>query len=84
MEGAEFKSHLLNSLCSCKYRFPPSCTLYVVSLHCMCGCRWASSSVLHVANMCRDIPMSQDELQFLIEKILRCVIEHHEVKSPHF
>ena len=24
--------------------------------------------------------MSQDELQFLIEKILRCVIERHEVK----
>ena len=27
--------------------------------------------MLHVANMCRDIPMSQEEMQFLIEKILR-------------
>jgi len=50
MEGAEYKSHLLNSLCSC---------------------RWAPSSVLHVTNMCREIPMTSDELQFLIEKILR-------------
>ena len=38
---------------------------------CTCVCRWSSSSVLHVANMCRDIPMSQEEMQFLIEKILR-------------
>ena len=35
------------------------------------GCRWDTSCVLHVTDTCREIPMSEDELKFLIQKILQ-------------
>ncbi len=35
------------------------------------GCRWDPSCVLHVTDMCKDIAMSEDELKFLIQKILQ-------------
>ena len=81
MEGEVFKSHLLNSLCSCRCVMCGACVCVClcvcvcVCVHvCVCGicvCRWAPNSVLHVANMCRDISMTLEEMQFLIEKILR-------------
>ncbi|XP_041370521.1 Fanconi anemia group I protein-like [Gigantopelta aegis] len=50
MKGSEYKSHLLNSICSSK---------------------WAPASVIHLAAMLRDVPLSLDELRFVIKKILR-------------
>lgn len=50
IKGSELKSHLINSLCSC---------------------RWAPSVALHMASLFKDIVMSQEELKFLIQKILR-------------
>ncbi|XP_048585448.1 Fanconi anemia group I protein isoform X2 [Nematostella vectensis] len=50
MSGSEYKSQLLNTLCSS---------------------RWDPQCVVHLAAMFRDIPMSSDELRFVIEKILR-------------
>ena len=39
-------------------------------LNSLFGCRWDPSCVLHVADMCKDIPMIEEELEFLIQKIL--------------
>ena len=40
-------------------------------LNSLCGCRWDTGCVQHIAHMCQEIPMTSDELEFLIEKILR-------------
>ncbi|XP_048249251.1 Fanconi anemia group I protein-like isoform X2 [Haliotis rufescens] len=50
MKGSEYKSHVLNKVCSCK---------------------WNPQSVLHLAAMFRDVPLTQDELKFVLEKVLR-------------
>lgn len=42
-------------------------------LNSLCGCRWDTACVQHVAHMCQEIPMDTEELEFLINKILRCV-----------
>ena len=40
--------------------------------------RWEPSCVLYIADMCKDISMTSEELEFLIQKILRymyiCII----------
>ena len=41
-------------------------------LNSLCGCRWDEGCVQHIAHICEEIPMSSEELEFLIEKILRC------------
>ena len=38
-------------------------------------CRWDAGSVVHLAAMFKDVPMTQDELQFVIEKLLRLLGE---------
>lgn len=40
-------------------------------LNSLCGCRWDPECVQHIAHMCQEISMNSEELQFLIEKILR-------------
>ncbi len=42
-------------------------------LNSLCGCRWEEGEgcVQHIAHMSQEIPMSSDELEFLIDKILR-------------
>ncbi|XP_046558181.1 Fanconi anemia group I protein-like [Haliotis rubra] len=50
MKGSEYKSHVLNTVCSCK---------------------WNPQSVLHLAAMFRDVPLTQEELKFVVEKVLR-------------
>ncbi|XP_010002365.1 PREDICTED: Fanconi anemia group I protein, partial [Chaetura pelagica] len=37
----------------------------------LCSSRWDPQSVIHLANMFRDIPLSGEELQFVVEKVLR-------------
>lgn len=45
-------------------------------LNSLFGCRWDPSCVLPVIDMCKDITMIDDELKFLIQKILQYVITH--------
>ncbi|NWU81306.1 FANCI protein, partial [Onychorhynchus coronatus] len=37
----------------------------------LCSSKWDPQCVIHLANMFRDIPLSGEELQFVVEKILR-------------
>ncbi|XP_059680182.1 Fanconi anemia group I protein isoform X2 [Gavia stellata] len=37
----------------------------------LCSSKWDPRSVIHLANMFRDIPLSGEELQFVMEKVLR-------------
>ncbi|NWR58230.1 FANCI protein, partial [Bucorvus abyssinicus] len=37
----------------------------------LCSSKWEPRSVIHLANMFRDIPLSGEELQFVVEKVLR-------------
>ncbi|NXJ01298.1 FANCI protein, partial [Psophia crepitans] len=37
----------------------------------LCSSKWDPRSVIHLANMFRDIPLSREELQFVVEKVLR-------------
>ncbi|NXY48235.1 FANCI protein, partial [Ceuthmochares aereus] len=37
----------------------------------LCSSKWDPESVIHLANMFRDIPLSGEELQFVVEKVLR-------------
>ncbi|XP_052249477.1 Fanconi anemia group I protein-like isoform X2 [Dreissena polymorpha] len=40
-------------------------------LNSMCSCRWDPKSVINLAAMFKDVPLSNEELKFVIEKILR-------------
>lgn len=40
-------------------------------LNSLCGCRWDPGCVQHIAHMCQEVPMDDEELRFLVEKILR-------------
>ncbi|XP_051916772.1 Fanconi anemia group I protein isoform X2 [Hippocampus zosterae] len=37
----------------------------------LCASRWDSQCVIHLAKMFRDVPLSLDELRFVVEKVLR-------------
>ncbi|XP_061855321.1 Fanconi anemia group I protein [Colius striatus] len=37
----------------------------------LCSSKWNPQNVIHLANMFRDIPLSGEELQFVVEKVLR-------------
>ncbi|XP_078711067.1 Fanconi anemia group I protein [Lampetra fluviatilis] len=37
----------------------------------LCSSRWDSQCVIHLTSMFRDVPLSQEELQFVMEKVLR-------------
>ncbi|KAM7151504.1 Fanconi anemia group I protein isoform 1-T2 [Macrochelys suwanniensis] len=37
----------------------------------LCSSRWDHQCVIHLTNMFRDIPLSSEELQFVVEKVLR-------------
>ncbi|NWR69714.1 FANCI protein, partial [Centropus unirufus] len=37
----------------------------------LCSSKWDPQNVIHLANMFRDIPLSGEELQFVVEKVLR-------------
>ncbi|NWR31006.1 FANCI protein, partial [Tachuris rubrigastra] len=37
----------------------------------LCSSKWDPQCVIHLANMFRDIPLSGEELQFVVEKVLR-------------
>ncbi|XP_029288870.1 Fanconi anemia group I protein isoform X3 [Cottoperca gobio] len=37
----------------------------------LCSSRWDPKCVIHLTTMFRDVPMSSEELQFLVEKVLR-------------
>ncbi|NWS55697.1 FANCI protein, partial [Chunga burmeisteri] len=37
----------------------------------LCSSKWDPRSVIHLTNMFRDIPLSGEELQFVVEKVLR-------------
>ncbi|NWS98528.1 FANCI protein, partial [Mionectes macconnelli] len=37
----------------------------------LCSSKWDPQCVIHLANMFRDIPLSEEELQFVVEKVLR-------------
>ena len=50
-------------------------------LNSLCGCRWDSGCVQRIAHMCQEIPMSSDELEFLIQKILRYGIDDSIVST---
>nr|XP_006139350.1 Fanconi anemia group I protein [Pelodiscus sinensis] len=39
----------------------------------LCSSRWDHQCVIHLANMFRDIPLNAEELQFVVEKVLRMV-----------
>lgn len=54
LNGEKYKSHVINSLCSCK---------------------WNSQSVLHLAGMFKDIALTNEELRFVLEKIIRMMKE---------
>ncbi|WAR22215.1 FANCI-like protein [Mya arenaria] len=54
MKGTEYKGHVLNSICSC---------------------RWSAGSVVHLAAMFKDVPLTSDELRFVLEKVLRMLPE---------
>jgi Fanconi anemia group I protein len=41
----------------------------------VCAIKWHGGSVIHLANMFRDIPMSTEELKFVIDKIIRILRE---------
>ena len=68
-------------------RWAPSSVLHVTNMcRCVCGrvcilCHihtdgdCAIYTHVYLSPLCREIPMTSDELQFLIEKILRCVFE---------
>ena len=43
-----------------------------IKLNCL---RWNSGSVVHLASMFKDVPMTEDELQFVIEKLMRLLGE---------
>nr|XP_054766661.1 Fanconi anemia group I protein-like [Lytechinus pictus] len=59
MSGQEFKDHLLNNFCSC---------------------RWESQCAIHLASVFREIPLSSDQLQFVINKLLR-VMKHVDLQE---
>eukprot|EP00057_Strongylocentrotus_purpuratus_P022740 XP_011677214.1 PREDICTED: Fanconi anemia group I protein [Strongylocentrotus purpuratus] len=59
MSGQEFKDHLLNNFCSC---------------------RWESQCAIHLASVFREIPLSSDQLQFVINKLLR-VLKHVDLQE---
>ena len=67
-EGVVQKCHLLNSLCGCQY---VKTTVLCTFLNSCQFCSWEPSCVLHIADMCKDIFMTSEELEFLIQKILR-------------
>ncbi|GFO34133.1 fanconi anemia group i protein-like [Plakobranchus ocellatus] len=48
----------------------------------LCSCRWAPSVALHMAPLFKDIPLSPDELKFLIQKILRLFPELEITDQP--
>ncbi|NWY04297.1 FANCI protein, partial [Nothoprocta ornata] len=37
----------------------------------VCSSKWDPRSVIHLANMFRDVPLTAEELQFVVEKVLR-------------
>ncbi|KAJ8343925.1 hypothetical protein SKAU_G00312540 [Synaphobranchus kaupii] len=37
----------------------------------LCSCRWDPQCVTHLTSMFRDVPLSKEELQFVVEKVLR-------------
>ncbi|XP_026537635.1 Fanconi anemia group I protein [Notechis scutatus] len=37
----------------------------------LCSSRWSPQYVIHITSMFRDVPLSKEELQFVVEKILR-------------
>nr|XP_013814004.1 PREDICTED: Fanconi anemia group I protein [Apteryx mantelli mantelli] len=37
----------------------------------LCSSKWDPRSVIHLANMFRDVPLTAEELQFVVEKVLR-------------
>nr|XP_055048515.1 Fanconi anemia group I protein [Misgurnus anguillicaudatus]XP_055048516.1 Fanconi anemia group I protein [Misgurnus anguillicaudatus] len=41
----------------------------------LCSSRWDPQCVIHLTTMFRDVPLSAEELQFLIEKILRMLLK---------
>ncbi|XP_062847269.1 Fanconi anemia group I protein [Trichomycterus rosablanca] len=41
----------------------------------LCSSRWDPQCVIHLTTMFRDVPLSTDELQFLIEKVLRMFLK---------
>ncbi|KAM6961339.1 Fanconi anemia group I protein [Aplochiton taeniatus] len=41
----------------------------------LCSSRWDPQCVIHLTTMFRDVPLSQEELQFLVEKVLRMFIK---------
>ncbi|NXS72590.1 FANCI protein, partial [Pandion haliaetus] len=47
----------------------------------LCSSKWDPQSVIHLANMFRDIPLSGEELQFVVEKVLRmfCKLDLQEI-----
>ena len=38
---------------------------------CCITCRWSAGSVIHLAAMFKDVLLSQDELSFVLSKLLR-------------
>ncbi|XP_067411776.1 Fanconi anemia group I protein [Emydura macquarii macquarii] len=47
----------------------------------LCSSRWDHQCVIHLTNMFRDIPLSAEELQFVVEKVLRmfCKLDLQEI-----
>uniref|UniRef100_A0AAQ6IQJ1 FA complementation group I n=1 Tax=Anabas testudineus TaxID=64144 RepID=A0AAQ6IQJ1_ANATE len=41
----------------------------------LCSSRWDPQCVIHLTTMFRDVPLSSEELQFLVEKVLRMFIK---------
>ncbi|KAM9496073.1 Fanconi anemia group I protein isoform 1-T1 [Clarias gariepinus] len=41
----------------------------------LCSSRWDPQSVIHLTTMFRDVPLSSEELQFLMEKVLRMFLK---------
>lgn len=54
LKGSDYKSQILNSICSC---------------------RWETCIIIRLVDMFRDVPMSSEELEFVIDKTIRLLPE---------
>ena len=81
--GPEYRSHLINKICSVRYRhlisqiFPvQKCQYGSIYFNLMqtinnikCNFRWPQNNILHIGQMFQDITISHSEMAFFIEKI---------------
>eukprot|EP00061_Rhincodon_typus_P018015 g46995.t1 len=60
LNGEEYKKQLINTLCSSRQ-----------VATCLTNLKWDPKCVIHLTSMFRDVPLSIEELQFVMMKVLR-------------